>query len=64
MAVAQPTRDCAANRLSLSNGVVQLTARHKQIFFPLVNFFRSTSAFVFKNRLFLESAFKAVVISR
>jgi len=50
MAVAQPTRDCAAIRSSLSNGEVQLTARFKQIFLPPVKTFRNTSAFAFKSR--------------
>jgi len=62
MDVAQPTRNCAANRSSLSNGAVQLTALYKQIFLPPVNIYRKTSAFVFKSRFF-ESAFKAVIIS-
>jgi len=44
-AIAQPTRDCAANPSSLSNSVVQLTARHKQIFLPPVTFFRNASDF-------------------
>ena len=42
MAIAQPTRDCAANRSSLSNGVVQLTSRYKQILLPPLNFFFAT----------------------
>jgi len=62
MDVAQPTRNYAANRSSLSNGVVQLTALYKQIFLPPVSFFRNTSAFAFKSRFF-ENAFKAVIIS-
>ena len=37
-AIAQPTRDCAANRSSLSNSVVQLTSRYKQIFLPPLKF--------------------------
>ena len=42
MAVAQPTRDCAANRSSLSNGAVQFTSRYKQILLPPLNFFFTT----------------------
>jgi len=45
MAIAQPTRDCAANRLALSNGVVQLTARYKQIILPPVKFFSKHKCF-------------------
>ena len=47
MAIAQPTRDCAANRSSFSKTIVKLTARCKQIFLPPANFFRKASAYVF-----------------
>ena len=60
-AITQPTRDCAANRSSLSNGVVQLTSRYKQILLPPLNFFFATQCFCV--RLFLESAFKSIVTS-
>ena len=47
-AIAQPTRDCAANQSSLSNGVVQLTSRYKHIFLPPLNFFfHNANTFVF-----------------
>ena len=49
MAIAQPTRDCAANRLAPSNGVVQLTARYKQSFLPPVKCFLNGSAFLLES---------------
>jgi len=40
--ITKPTRDCAANRSSLSNDVVQLTSRYEQILLPPLNFFFAT----------------------
>jgi len=49
MAIAQPTRDCAANRLALTSGLVQLTARYKQSFLPPVKCFLNGSTFLFES---------------
>ena len=40
--ITKPTRDCAANRSSLSNDVVQLTSRYEQILLSPLNFFFAT----------------------
>jgi len=61
MAITQPTRDCAANRSSFSNGVVKLTARCIQIFLPPVKFFSQRKCLCV--RLFPESALKSGVTS-
>ena len=53
MDVAQPTRICAANRSSLSNGAVQLTALYKQIFLPPVNFF-ATQVLLYSRVVYLK----------
>ena len=61
-AIAQRTRDCTANQSYLSNGVVQLTPRYKQIFLPPLKFiFLQRKNFYV--RLFLESTNKSVVTS-
>ena len=61
-AIPQPTRDCAANRSSLSKGVVKLTARCKQILFATCKIFSQGKCFCVC--WFLECAFKSVVTSR
>ena len=45
-AIAQPTRDCAANQSSLTNSVVQLTSRYKQIFLPPLKFIFSQRKYI------------------
>jgi len=60
-AITQPTRDCAPNRSSLSNGLVQLASRYKKILLPPLHFFSQRKCFCF--RMFLESSFKSVVTS-
>ena len=46
-AIAQPTRNCAANRSSLSNDVARVMSRYKQISLPpLKIFFRNAFVFV------------------
>jgi len=62
--VAKSSRGCAANRLSISNGVVQLTSRYKQICLQPVIFFATQVLLCSRVVCFLKVFKKAVVISR